>query len=362
MLYHLLYPLKDIFFGFNVFRYITFRAAMSSISAFILSIILGPLIIKKLAKLKIGELIEDRSCPPLYVLHKQKEGTPTFGGILIIASIVVSTFLWGRLDNSYILLLLFSVIWLGIVGFIDDYLKVVKRKSAGLSITTKLVGQFLLGLLVGVIILRDGRISPTLSIPFCKNLLINLGIFYLPFVILVVVSCSNSVNLTDGLDGLAVGCVIIVASAYGILSYVTGHIKFSEYLRVFYNPGAGELAVFCASIAGASLGFLWFNSHPASIFMGDTGSLALGGVIGVIAVLIKKELLLFLVGGIFVIEALSVVLQIISYKFRGKRIFLVAPLHHHFQLRGWAESKVIVRFWIVAIVLALFSLATLKLQ
>ena len=362
MLYHILYPLKDIFFGFNVFKYITFRAAMGSITAFALSIILGPLIIKKLSKLKIGELIEDRSCPPLYILHKQNEGTPTFGGVLIIVAIVLSTFLWGRLDNSYILILLLSVSWLGIVDFVDDYLKVVKKKSTGLSVVTKLLGQFLLGLFVGVIALLDERLSPTLSVPFFKDLLINLGFFYLPFVILVIVSCSNAVNLTDGLDGLAVGCVVIAAFAYGVLSYITGHSKFSEYLGVFYNPGAGELAVFCASIAGASLGFLWFNTHPASIFMGDTGSLALGGAIGVIAVLIKKELLLFLVGGIFVMEAFSVILQIISYRFRGKRIFLVAPLHHHFQLRGWAESKVIVRFWIIAIVLALFSLATLKLQ
>lgn len=362
MLYHFLYPLRDIFFGFNVFKYITFRAAMSSITAFLLSIILGPLIIKKLSKLKIGELIQNRNCSPLYILHKQKEGTPTFGGVLIIVAIVLSTLLWGRLDNSYILLLLISVIWLGIVGFIDDYLKVVKKKSAGLSVTTKLLGQFLLGLFVGIIVLYDKRISPTLSIPFYKDLLINLGFFYLPFVILVIMSCSNSVNLTDGLDGLAIGCVVIAASAYAVLSYITGHVDFSTYLKVFYNPGAGELTVFCSSIAGASLGFLWFNSHPASIFMGDTGSLALGGVLGVIAVLIKKELLLFLVGGIFVIEILSVVLQVISYKFRGKRIFLVAPLHHHFQLRGWAEPKVIVRFWIVAISLALFALATLKLQ
>jgi phospho-N-acetylmuramoyl-pentapeptide-transferase len=362
MLYHLLYPLRDIFFGFNVFRYITFRAAMSSITAFVLSITLGPLVIKRLTKLKIGELIEARSCPPLYILHKQKEGTPTFGGVLIITAIVLSTLLWARLDNSFVLLLLLSVIWLGVVGFVDDYLKVVKKKPLGLSITTKLLGQFLLGLIVGVIAFYDERIGPTLSIPFCKDLFINLGLFYLPFVILVIVSCSNSVNLTDGLDGLAIGCVIIVASAYGVLSYATGHIKFSEYLKIFYNPGAGELTVFCAGIAGASLGFLWFNCHPASIFMGDTGSLALGGAIGVVAVLIKKELLLFLVGGIFVMEALSVVLQIISYKFRGKRIFLVAPLHHHFQLRGWPESKVIIRFWIVAIILALFSLITLKLQ
>ncbi len=361
MLYHFLYPLRDIFFGFNVFRYITFRAAMSSITAFLLSLILGPLIIKKLSKLKLGESIQERNCPSLYLLHKQKEGTPTFGGILIIVTIVLSTGLWARLDNSFILLLLLSIVWLGMVGFVDDYLKVVKKRS-GLSTTAKLGGQFLLGLLVGVIALFDQHIGPTLGIPFFKSLFINLGLFYLPFVIIVIVSCSNSVNLTDGLDGLAIGCVVIAACAYGVLSYVTGHIRFSEYLGIFYNPGAGELTVFCASIVGASLGFLWFNCHPASIFMGDTGSLALGGAIGVIAVLIKKELLLFLVGGIFVMEAFSVVLQVISYKFRGRRIFLVAPLHHHFQLRGWAESRVVIRFWIIAIILALLSLATLKLQ
>lgn len=363
MLYQLFYPLREIFFGFNVFKYITFRAAMGSLTAFLLSIFIGPWLIKKLSHLKIGEnIIEQKVCPQLHSLHRDKKGIPTMGGLLILFSTIISVLLWGRLDNKYILLALGSFLWLGIIGFIDDYMKYITRRSKGMTATMKLTGQSILAVIIALFAFYDPQIGQRLDIPFFKDLVINLGIFYILFAALVIVGSSNSVNLTDGLDGLAVGCIIMVALTYSIFSYVTGHAKFSSYLQISYVPGTGELAVFCATIMGAALGFLWFNSHPASVFMGDIGSLSLGGVIGVIAVLIKKELLLLLVGGIFVAEALSVILQVASFKLRKKRIFLVAPLHHHFQLRGLAESKVTIRFWIIAAILAVLSLATLKLR
>lgn len=284
------------------------------------------------------------------------------GGILIVLAIVSSTLLWANLTNKYVLLVIFSTLWSAVVGFMDDYIKLVKKRSLGLTVIMKLTGQLILGLTIGLILFYDPQVSKVLYIPFFKNLFIDFGIFYIFFIMLVIIGSSNAVNLTDGLDGLAIGCVVMVAIAYSGLSYITGRFDFSQYLRIFYVPGSGELTVFCASIVGAGLGFLWFNCHPATIFMGDTGSLALGGAIGTVAIFIKKELLLLLVGGIFVAEALSVILQVGSYKLRGKRIFLIAPLHHHFQLRGWSESKIIVRFWIVAAILALLSLTTLKLQ
>lgn len=361
MFYHLLYPLRDILFVFNVFRYITFRAAGAAVTAFVISIAVGPWLIKKFSQLQILERIRKDECPHLYLLHRQKENTPTMGGILILLAIVVSTLLWADFANRYILLVLFSTLWLGIIGFTDDYVKLFRQKS-GLGAMTKLMGQLTLALVVGTILFCDPNISRALEIPFFKSLFINLGTLYIFFVVLVIMGSSNAVNLTDGLDGLAIGCVLMVALAFCGFSYVSGHINFSRYLGISYIPGAGELTVFCASIVGAGLGFLWFNAYPATIFMGDTGSLALGGAIGVISLLIKKELLLLLVGGIFVVEALSVLLQVISYRTRGKRIFLVAPLHHHFQLRGWPESKVTIRFWIVAAVLVLLSLASLKLR
>ncbi len=364
MLYHFLYPLRDIFFGFNVLRYITFRAAMASTTAFLISIIAGPFIIKKLSKASIGQTVRKEECPRLYPLHRQKEGTPTMGGLLILLSIIFSTLLWSDLTNKYILLVLFVTIWLGSLGLVDDYLKLTKKRSLGLTATTKLTGQVLVALAIAVFLYLDLGVSKTLDVPFLKNLfkVIDLGVFYIPFVILVIAGSSNAVNLTDGLDGLAIGCTIMVALAYAVLSYVTGHARFSEYLLIPYVAGAGELTVFCASLVGAGLGFLWFNTHPATIFMGDTGALALGGAIGAVAIFIKKEFLLLLVGGIFVAEALSVILQVASFKLRHKRIFLISPLHHHFQLKGWAEPKVTVRFWIIAAILALLSLATLKLR
>ena len=362
MLYYIFYPLRDLWFGFNVFRYITFRAAMASLTAFLISLIFGPAIVRWLKRLNFGQNIRREHVESLYNLHKHKEGTPTMGGVLIILAITLSTLLWANVLNQYILLTLISFLWLGLLGFTDDYIKVLKKRNLGLTARNKLIGQILLGVFIAVYIMAFTPIPATLSIPFVKNFALNLGIFYILFVILVLVSATNAVNFTDGLDGLAIGCTIIAAITYSILGYIAGNVKIAEYLNIFYLPGSGELAVFCAAMIGAGLGFLWFNSYPATVFMGDTGSLALGGGIGVVAVFIKKELLLFLVGGIFVIEALSVVLQVIWFKTTKKRLFLMAPIHHHFQLLGWAESKITIRFWIVAIVMALFSLATLKLQ
>lgn len=362
MFYHLLYPLRELFFGFNIFRYITFRAAMAAVTAFALSMLLGPALIRKLSELKVGENIRKNECPGLYPLHKGKEGTPTMGGILILLSIIGSTLLWGDLSNQYVMLVIFATAWLGIIGFADDYIKLVKKRSMGLNPRMKFLWQLLLGLIIGVTVSYDPIIGGRLDVPFFKELVVNLGIFYSIFAALVIVGSSNAVNLTDGLDGLAIGCIIMVALAYSGMSYLTGHIRFSNYLNILHVPGVGELTVFCASIVGAGLGFLWYNTYPASVFMGDTGALALGGAIGVVAVLIKKELVLLLVGGIFVAEAVSVILQVGSYKLRRKRIFLIAPVHHHFQLKGWAEPKVTVRFWIIGAVLALLSLATLKIR
>jgi len=363
MFYQLFYPLRELFFGFNVFKYITFRAAMASITAFLLSIFFGPWLISKLSQLKIGEnIIDSKVQPALHSLHRQKRGLPTMGGLLILFSTVFSTLLWARIDNKYLLLALFSILWLGGIGFIDDYMKYTGRCSQGMTVPAKLLGQSILAVIVGLFAFYDPQIGQRLDIPFLKDLIVNLGYIYIVFVVLVIVGSSNAVNLTDGLDGLATGCVVTVALTYGIFSYVSGHARISSYLQVNYVPGSGELTVFCASIVGAALGFLWFNAYPAEVLMGDTGSLALGGAIGVVAVLIKKELLLLLAGGIFVAECLSVILQVASFKLRGKRIFLVAPLHHHFQLRGLSESKVTIRFWIVAVILAFSALATLKLR
>ncbi|MFH0763770.1 MAG: phospho-N-acetylmuramoyl-pentapeptide-transferase [Candidatus Omnitrophota bacterium] len=362
MLYYLFYPLRDFWFGFNVFKYITFRAAMASLTAFLICLVFGPFIINWLKMLNFGQNIRREHVESLYDLHKHKQGTPTMGGVLIILAIALSTLLWADIGNQYILLTLASFLWLGLVGFTDDYIKIVKKRNLGLTAKMKLASQAGLGIFIALYIMFLTPIPTALSVPFIKHFALNFGAFYILFVILVITSASNAVNLTDGLDGLAIGCTIIAAITYSILSYTAGNFKMSNYLNIFYLPGSGELSVFCASMVGAGLGFLWFNSYPANIFMGDTGSLALGGAIGVVAVFIKKELLLFIVGGIFVIEALSVVMQVIWFKAAKKRLFLMAPIHHHFQLLGWAESKITIRFWIIAIVLALLSLSTLKLQ
>ncbi|MGD9014865.1 MAG: phospho-N-acetylmuramoyl-pentapeptide-transferase [Candidatus Omnitrophota bacterium] len=362
MLYHLLYPLRDIFFGFNIFRYITFRAAMAAFTAFTISLVFFPVLIRKLKAAKIGENIRKEDSAQFYNLHQTKQGTPTMGGVLILAAILFANALWADITNHYILICIFVLVWLGITGFIDDYIKQVKRQSKGLEIRTKLISQVTLGLLIGTFLFFSPQYSTELNIPFLKQVHVQLGILYILFVLLVICGASNAVNLTDGLDGLAIGIIIMVALSFSVLSYISGHLKFSEYLFVPYLKGSGELTVFCASIFGAGLGFLWFNCYPASIFMGDIGSLPLGGALGMVAILIKKELLLVIVGGIFVVEAISVILQIGSYRIRKKRIFKIAPLHHHLQFLGWQESKVIVRFWIIAALLALLTLITLKIR
>jgi len=362
LLYHLLYPLKEFFFGFNVFRYITFRAAFAGITAFLLSVLFGPIIFKKIKELRVSENGVRDHAPSLDRLHKRKKGTPTMGGLAILLALLGSTLLWADISNAYILLLLTTSVWLGLVGLLDDTLKFVMRSSKGLAASTKFLGQIIAGTGIALFLYFTPGWDTSLSIPFVKDFTLALGVFYIPFVVLVVVASSNAVNLTDGLDGLAIGCVIMVAITYSIFAYVTGHAKFSTYLRIPYVAGSGEVAIFCSALIGAGLGFLWYNSHPAEVFMGDTGSLSLGGVIGVIAVLIHKELVLFIAGGVFVAEALSVILQVLSYKLTGKRIFLMSPLHHHFELLGWDETKVTVRFWIVGAILVFLSLATLKLR
>ncbi|MCM8796009.1 MAG: phospho-N-acetylmuramoyl-pentapeptide-transferase [Candidatus Omnitrophica bacterium] len=362
MLYYLLYPLHKFISVFNLFRYITFRAAMAALTAFLISLIFGPWVIKILIHFKIGENIRKEDSVQLYQLHAKKQDTPTMGGILILMALFFSTFLWADIFNKHILLVSFVTLWLGITGFIDDYLKHIHKKSKGLRPLAKLSSQILLGFVLGIILVLTPDSSTKLDMPFLKDITIDLGIFYLLFVALVITGSSNAVNLTDGLDGLAIGIVIMVAVAFSVLSYVSGHIRFANYLWIPYIRGSGELTVFCAGIVGAGLGFLWFNCHPASVFMGDVGSLALGGALGTVALLIKKEMLLGIVGGIFVLEALSVILQVTSFRLFKKRIFKIAPLHHHFQFLGWAENKVIVRFWILAALFALLTLVTLKIR
>lgn len=362
MLYNLLFPLHSVISVFNIFRYITFRAAMACLTAFVISLVFGPPIIRMLARMKIGENIRKEESVKLYELHSGKQNTPTMGGILILLAVISSTLLWSDISNRYIIIALFSTIWLGVTGFIDDYIKQSKKRSKGLTAASKLTSQIILGLLLGMMLFLDPQVSTKLDMPFLKNVSIDLGIFYILFVILVIAGSSNAVNLTDGLDGLAIGVVIMVALGFSVLSYLSGNIKLSDYLLIPYIRGSGELTVFCASIFGAGLGFLWFNCHPASVFMGDVGSLALGGALGIIAILIRKELLLFIIGGVFVVEALSVILQVVSFRLTKKRIFKIAPIHHHFQFLGWSENKVIVRFWIIASLLALLTLVTLKIR
>jgi phospho-N-acetylmuramoyl-pentapeptide-transferase len=335
---------------------------MAVLTSFLISLIFGPVLIKKLKELKIGENVRKEESARLHDLHRNKQDTPTMGGILILTAVISSTLLWADIFNRYIIVVLFSTLWLGITGFIDDYLKQIKRKSKGLTATAKFTSQIVLGLVLGIIFLLDPQNNIRLDLPFLKNISLNLDGFYIIFVILVIAGTSNAVNLTDGLDGLAIGIVIMVALTFSVLSYVTGNLKFSNYLLIPYIKGSGELTVFCASILGAGLGFLWFNCYPASIFMGDVGSLALGGALGTVALMIKKELLLVIVGGIFVLEALSVILQVGSFRLTKKRIFKIAPLHHHFQFLNWPENKVIVRFWIIASLLALLTLVTLKIR
>jgi phospho-N-acetylmuramoyl-pentapeptide-transferase len=361
MLYHLLYPLSDSFILFNLFRYITFRTASATLTALLISLILGPIIIRKLKEKQVSEKIRKEGPDT----HKVKEGTPTMGGIIILFSVVIPTLLWADLTNAYTRLILLVTIWMGLIGFMDDFLKAIKHQPKGMVGKKKLAGQVAMGLLLGVLL----RLFPpsqdfgtASDILFFKNYLVNFGIFYIPLVILVITGASNAVNLTDGLDGLAIGLIGLCAFAFAGLCYITGRVDFSRYLSIIYLEGAGELTVFCGAVVGAALGFLWFNTHPAQVFMGDTGALALGGALGAISILIKKEMLLLIVGGVFVAEALSVIIQVFTYQAWGKRIFRMAPLHHHFELSGWKEPQVVVRFWIVGAILALLTLSTLKIR
>jgi phospho-N-acetylmuramoyl-pentapeptide-transferase len=361
MLYHLLYPLSDTFILFNLFRYISFRAAGATLTALLLSLIFGPIIIRKLKEKQVSEKIRQEGP----ATHKIKEGTPTMGGIIILISVVIPTLLWADLTNSYTQLILLVTIWMGLIGFMDDYLKAIKHQPKGMVGKKKLAGQVALGLLLGILLrlLPPSKGFGTASdILFFKNYFVDFGIFYIPLVILVITGASNAVNLTDGLDGLAIGLIGLCAFAFAGLCYITGRVDFSKYLSIIYLEGAGELTIFCGAVVGAALGFLWFNTYPAQIFMGDTGALALGGAFGAIAILIKKEMLLLIVGGVFVAEALSVIIQVFTFQTWGKRVFRMAPLHHHFELSGWKEPQVVVRFWIVGAILALLTLSTLKIR
>ncbi len=362
MLYYLLFSFRDSVSAFNVFRYITFRSAYAALTALLISFILGPWLINRMREIKMGQFIREEGPES----HQKKAGTPTMGGILINLAILIPTLLWADLTNPYIWIVLFVTFAYGAIGFIDDFQKLSKKQNLGLTSKQKFSLQTVVALIAGLAIAYLPQIhnaySTTLTFPFFKSAVINLGFMYIPFIVVVLVGASNAVNLTDGLDGLAIGSTLIAAVTYTILTYAAGNFKVADYLRIAWVPQAGELAVFCGAMVGASLGFLWFNAHPAEIFMGDVGSLALGGAIGCLAVMIKQEILLVFVGGLFVLEALSVIIQVISFKTTGRRVFKMSPLHHHFELSGWRETKVVVRFWIIAIIFAMLSLSTLKLR
>lgn len=358
MLYLWLYPLHTDFSIFNVFRYLSFRIIYAALTAFIIAFVLAPPVIKKLQDLRLGQRIREEGPSR----HLAKEGTPTMGGILIIFAVLISTLLWADVRNLYVWLVMLSILGFGLVGFVDDYIKIFRGRSEGLRAFQKLVAQIGIALGIGLVFYASPGYSTELSVPFFKTFTPDLGPFYIPFAILVIVGCSNAVNLTDGLDGLAIGPVVVASVAYAMVAYAAGNKVVSDYLLIPYIEGAGELAVLMAAVFGSSLGFLWFNTYPASVFMGDVGSLPLGAALGTVAVVSKHELLLILVGGVFVMEAVSVIFQVLSFKSRRKRIFLMAPIHHHFEIKGWEEPKIVVRLWIVAILLTLLSLSTLKLR
>lgn len=358
MLYQFLYSLHTTYSAFNVFRYITFRAAMAALMALVVSFLLGPWLIRVLTEKQIGQQIRDDGPAS----HSAKAGTPTMGGTIIILALALSTLLLADLSNPYVWLALAGTIGFGVVGFLDDYLKLSRKNSKGLPPRAKLIGQFAIAFMVATILCVFLKFNTELGIPFVKNIRPDLGLFYIPFAMFVIVGASNAVNLTDGLDGLAIGPIMIAAGTYAVIAYVTGHLKLAEYLQIPYVAGVGELSVFCAAVVAAGLGFLWYNAYPAQMFMGDVGSLALGAALGIVAVMTKNEILLLIVGGIFVAEALSVIFQVASYKLRRKRVFLMAPIHHHYELKGWPEPQIIVRFWIVSFICAVIGLSTLKLR
>ncbi|MGO9480825.1 MAG: phospho-N-acetylmuramoyl-pentapeptide-transferase [Candidatus Kryptoniota bacterium] len=369
MLYYLFDMLEREFHppGFGIFRYITFRSALAAITALLISFVIGPIVIRKLHKYQIGEQAKVEGPKS----HLSKAGTPTMGGLIIIGSVVAPLLLWGDLGNLYVLLMLLITVGLGLLGFIDDYMKVVKKKRKGLIARYKLIGQITIGLIVGAVLFFSPQFRPFNSlttIPFFKNLNFDYSYFYIPVVVFIITATSNAVNLTDGIDGLAVGTVGIVALTLALMSYISGNIDFSRYLNIIYLRGSGELTVYCAALLGASLGFLWYNTYPAQVFMGDTGSLALGGAIAGISIMIKKELVLPILGGIFLAEELSVIAQVLYFKYtkkkygEGRRIFRMAPFHHHFELSGVPEPKIVTRFYIAGILLAILSLTTFKVR
>jgi len=367
MLYHLLYPLRDFFSPLNVFQYITFRSASAAILALIISFILGPAIIRMLRRNQIGEEIREYGPES----HFKKRGTPTMGGIIILSAIILPTLLLADIKNPFVQILLISTIWMGCIGFIDDYLKSIKKIKKGLVARYKLAGQVSIGLIITFWIYNTPgweNIITVTSIPFLKDSVIDFGLLYPLMIIFVVTGTSNAVNLTDGLDGLAAGLLAISFSTFSVIAYVSGRVDFSDYLNIIYLPGAGELTIFTASCVGACLGYLWFNASPAEVFMGDVGSLSTGAALGTLAILLKKELLLIIIGGVFVAEAVSVILQVGYYRYTkkktgdGKKLFLMAPFHHHYELKGFSESKVVTRFWIIGLLLALMTLTTFKIR
>ncbi len=357
MLYHLLFPLAEEFGAFNVVRYITFRTAAAALTALFISFLLGPPVIRALARLRVGQPIREIGPD-----HHGKAGTPTMGGLLILLSLLVSVLLWSNLDNRFVWTVVGVTVGYGLLGFIDDYRKVKRGHSAGIPARVKIVWQTALAVVVALAIYHDPGFDAQLAVPFFKNFTPHLGWVYVPVAIFIIVGTSNAVNLTDGLDGLAIGPVMVTAATFLVLAYAAGHSVIADYLAIKYVPGSGHLAIFCGALIGGGLGFLWFNASPAQLFMGDVGSLALGGALGTIAVLIRQEVLLAVVGGIFVIETLSVMIQVIWYKLTGKRVFLMAPIHHHFEKLGWPEQKIVVRFWILSAILGMVALSSVKLR
>ncbi len=357
MLYYFLFPLAKHHTIFNVFQYITFRTIYAAVTSLGLSFVIGPYIIERLRTLNLGEVVR-KDGPPN---HFSKEGTPTMGGALILLVVIISVLVWGNLSNRYVWVLMFVTVGMGVIGFVDDYSKVVMKKKGGIRARTKFAGQVAVAA-AAAYFLYHSHFNTTVAIPFFKGVHFNLGWLYVPFSVLVIVGASNAVNLTDGLDGLAIGPIIMASATYMLLAYLVGHLKIAHYLHIIHVANAGELSVFAGAMVGASLGFLWFNAYPAQVFMGDVGSLSLGGALGTLAVITKNEALLLIVGGIFVVEALSVIFQVGSFKLTGKRLFAMAPIHHHYELKGWPEPKIIVRFWIISIILSLLAISRWKIR